>query len=278
MRIANINDRLVLVIDNTAIDVEHASAGRFGSNPQAVYAHWDDFVEWAETVGAGNSASFDPTEAGPPVPRPPQVFAIGLNYRDHAAEADLELPTEPIVFAKFPSSITGPHADVHIPTAMIDFEVELVAVIAHRLHHADRDTAIAGIAGYTVGQDFSDRELQWSGQTPQFSLGKSLPGFSPIGPVVVTPDELEGAVSLTITCDVSGDLLQNGNTRNLIFDVPELIVRLTRTVVLQPGDLIFTGTPAGVGAVRKPPRFLLDGDVVTSEIAGIGRMRHRMMS
>jgi 2,4-didehydro-3-deoxy-L-rhamnonate hydrolase len=273
MRIGNLDGRLVLLDDGHAVDVEQASAGRFGSDPQAVFDRWDEFVDWAADHDGANRAPLQSDRLGPPVPRPPQVFGIGLNYRDHAEEAGLALPEEPMVFTKFPSSITGPHAEVRLPSDRIDHEVELVAVIGKAGFEIPAEDAWDHVAGLTVGQDLSDRAVQFRDQPPQFSLGKSFPGFSPIGPVLVTPDEFVNPNRLAIGCAIDDKTVQDGSTADMVFPVAELIARLSAVVRLLPGDLIFTGTPAGVGAVQDPPRYICPGDVLISSIEGIGQMR-----
>lgn len=275
MRIANLNGRLVLLNGNEAVDVQKASQGRFSADPQAAFDDWQAFIAWAEENAGMQGEAFTDKELCAPVPRPPQVFGIGMNYRDHAEEAGLGIPREPVVFTKFPSSITGPFDEVELPSEAVDYEVELVVVIGTRARKVSREDAWGHVAGFMVGQDISEREVQLKGTAPQFSLGKSFPGFSPIGPAVVTADELASPESLRITCAIDGVTLQDGNTRELIFDVPELIARLSAIVTLLPGDLIFTGTPAGVGAGRSPKRFIRPGEELISSIEGLGELRNR---
>lgn len=273
MRIGNLGGRLVLVEGDTAFDVEDLSGGVFTSDPQAVYERWDEFLAWARERPGGTATRVDPERLEAPVPRPPQVFGIGLNYRDHAAEAGLAIPEEPVVFTKFPSSVTGPFARVPLPSDKVDYEVELVAVIGKRAHEVPASAGWSYVAGLTVGQDLSEREMQWRGSAPQFSLAKSFPGFAPTGSVLVTPDELGDPGRLEIGCHIGGEKLQGGTTADLIFSVPEVVARLSAVTILLPGDLIFTGTPAGVGAVATPPRFLRRGEVLTSYVGGVGEIR-----
>lgn len=277
MKIAASADRLKLVRGDGVVDVERASGGRFSSDPQAVYDDWAGFVAWAHSFEGGTVEDFDPLAAttGAPAPRPRQVFAIGLNYRMHAAEADLSYPDEPPTFTKFPSCIAGPSGELRLPADTVDWEVELVAVIGTQ---AEKVTAADGwehVAGLTVGQDFSERRLQTAGPIPQFSLGKSYPGFGPIGPSLVTPDELANPDDLGLECRVNGETVQKDRTSSMIFPVPELVARLSAICTLYPGDVIFTGTPSGVGHARKPARYLKPGDEVTTRIDGIGTMWHR---
>jgi 2,4-didehydro-3-deoxy-L-rhamnonate hydrolase len=277
MRIANAGGRLCLVDDHHALDVESASDGRFAADPQAVFARWEEFREWAVSQEPARGIPLRPELLGPPVPRPGQVFGIGLNYRDHAREADLDIPEEPMVFTKFPSCITSAHAEVVLPSDTVDHEIELVVAIAQGGHNIAREQGWEHVAGLTVGQDISDRFIQLRGSAAQFSMGKSFPGFGPTGPVLITPDELPDRDRVPLRCAVDGVVVQEGTTEDLIFDIPELIARLSAIVTLLPGDLIFTGTPAGVGAVQSPPRFLQAGQLLTSEIPGLCEMTNRMV-
>jgi 2-keto-4-pentenoate hydratase/2-oxohepta-3-ene-1,7-dioic acid hydratase in catechol pathway len=276
MRIANLKGRLTLLGEHGAIDVERASNGKFTSDPQAVYPRWREFREWAAGKASERGTPVVESELLAPSPRPIQVFGIGLNYRAHAAEAGLPTPDRPATFTKFPTCLTGPFADVTLPSANVDWEVELVAVIGVKAHRVSAEKGWDHVAGLTVGQDISERVVQWGGGG-QFSLGKSFPGFGPTGPWVVTPDELANPDDLELGCKVNDEVMQSSRTSDMVFSVPRLVAELSAILPLMPGDLIFTGTPAGVGAVRKPPRFLKPGDVVTSHIEGIGTIRNRML-
>ncbi|WP_256839461.1 fumarylacetoacetate hydrolase family protein [Ornithinimicrobium faecis] len=273
MRIANLEGRAVLVDGDRALDIERASDGQFGPDLQPLLEDWAEFAAWAGTQDASAGEPFDAEQLGPPVPRPPQVFGIGLNYKDHAEEAGLDLPDEPMVFTKFPSSVTGPYAEVPLPSDRCDFEVELVVVIGQEGHQIAVEDAWEHVAGLTVGQDLSERAVQFQSKPPQFSMGKSFPGFSPIGPVLVTPDEFADRDRLAIGCTSGEESLQDGTTADMVFSVAELVAKLSAIVRLLPGDLIFSGTPAGVGAVREPKRYLSSGEVIVSTIEGIGTMR-----
>lgn len=275
MRIANLGGRLVLVTaEETAVDVETASAGRFGPDPMSAFADWDLFREWAATVDAAG-AVFDRAELGPPVPRPPQIFAIGVNYREHAEEAGYPPDSLPVTFTKFVSSLTGPAATVALPEGNVDWEVELVVAIGVGGHDIRRADAWEHVAALTIGQDLSERLAQMAGQRPQFSLAKSHPGFSPTGPWLVTPDELDDPADLAISCTLDGEILQESRTSRMIYDIPELIARLSAIVTLLPGDIIFSGTPSGVGNARTPKRFLQPGEILTSTIEGLGELTTR---
>ena len=200
------------------------------------------------------------------------MFAIGLNYREHAAETGHDVPTAPVVFTKFASSITGPVSEVTLPKGSTDWEVELVVVMAKPSRHVPVDQAWGHVAGLTIGQDLSERVLQRSGPAPQFGLAKSFAGFAPMGPAVVTVDELDNPDDLELGCTVNGEQMQRSRSSDMIFSVPELVAYLSGVVTLLPGDVIFTGTPPGVGMGRTPPRFLKAGDRLDSWIEGLGEL------
>jgi 2-keto-4-pentenoate hydratase/2-oxohepta-3-ene-1,7-dioic acid hydratase in catechol pathway len=275
MLLASLHDRLTLVHNGSALDVERASGGRFGSDPQAVYEDWDAFAGWAASADFAGAEPYDAGALGAPAPRPRQVFALGLNYAMHAREAGLELPPMPLTFTKIPSCITGPDALVPVATDRVDWEVELVVVIGRTAHRVSADHAWGHVAGLTVGQDLSARDIQMLGSPPQFSLGKSFPGFGPTGPWLVTPDELSDPGDLAIACAVNGERVQHDRTSSMLFSIPETIARLSAICPLLPGDLIFTGTPAGVGNRMDPPRYLAPGDELVSTIEGIGSITTR---
>jgi len=276
MRLANLKGRATLITPGGAVDVERGSQGRFGSDPQAIFAQWAAVRAWAAGVGH-SGVPFVENDLACPVPRPAQVFGIGLNYRSHAAEAGLPVPERPAVFTKFSTCLTGPFADVVLPSACVDWEVELVVVMGIEAYRVEARDAWRHIAGLTVGQDLSERVVQWSGGG-QFSLGKSFPGFGPMGPSLITPDELADPDDLEIGCSVNGEVMQQSRTADMVFSVPQLVAELSAILPLLPGDVIFTGTPAGVGGTRQPPRFLQPGDVLTSHIEGIGTLRNRCVA
>ena len=285
MRLANLGGRAVLVVaggdgegaDDRAVDVERASGGRFGPDPQALFDDWAAFRAWASTAEATDAAGepFAPADLGAPVPRPRQVFAIGVNYSEHASEAGYPPDSVPVTFTKFPSCIVGPDTVVELPSDVVDWEVELVVAIGAPVHRAAASAAWEHIAGVTVGQDLSERVVQMVGTKPQFSLGKSFPGFGPTGPWLVTPDELPDRDDLALECALDGEVMQTGRTSQMIYTVPQLIERLSAIVTLLPGDLVFTGTPAGIGNARTPKRFLQRHETLTSTIEGIGELTTR---
>ncbi|MDQ6949218.1 MAG: fumarylacetoacetate hydrolase family protein, partial [Actinomycetota bacterium] len=251
MRLATIGMRLCIIRSEGALDVETVTEGRFSADPQQAFERWDELRRWyaanEEALAADTSEAYESSDLGPPVPAPRQIFGIGLNYRDHAAEANLDLPTEhAVVFAKFPASVTGPFAEVKLPSDAVDFEAELVLVIGRGGHRITRDDAWEHVAGLTLGQDLSERQVQWRGPSPQFSLGKSYPGFAPIGPVLVTPDEFPDRENVGLGCALNGRTMQKGTSRDMVFSIPQLVEQLSAVVPLLPGDLVFTGTPAGI--------------------------------
>lgn len=274
MKLGNLDGRAVLVSDVGAIDVAHASAGEFGPSLRSVYDRWDDFTAAALAFDAVPSP-FVPEQLGPPSPDPRQVFAIGLNYRAHAEETGQDVPDVPATFTKFPSCLNVPFGEIALPADTVDWEVELVVVIGRDARDVAATDAWDHVAGLTVGQDISERTTQMAAGR-QFSLGKSYAGFGPTGPWVVTVDEVADPDDLALGCSLDGETVQDARTSDLIFPVPELIARLSAIVTLRPGDLIFTGTPSGVGVARTPPRFLAPGQVLETWVEGIGRLRHHI--
>jgi 2-keto-4-pentenoate hydratase/2-oxohepta-3-ene-1,7-dioic acid hydratase in catechol pathway len=285
VRIANVDGRLTVVPASIAsivdggtvagVDVGRASEGRFGADPQSIYSRWDEFERWADDVDLAQADVPVTADAlGPVTPAPAQVFAIGLNYAAHAAETNVEAPSTPATFTKFPTCLAGPTGSVDLPAATVDWEVELVVVIGRLARSVATGDAWSHIAGVTVGQDFSERTLQRTGPVPQFSLAKSFPGFGPIGPALVTPDELADRDDLAIACSVDGQSMQSARTSMMLFNIPALVAHLSAVLPLIAGDIIFTGTPSGVGVARSPQRFLRSGEVVVSEIEGVGKLRN----
>ncbi|XP_060528621.1 fumarylacetoacetate hydrolase domain-containing protein 2A [Cylas formicarius] len=212
-----------------------------------------------------------------PITKNDKVACVGLNYSGHCEEQNIPQPKEPMIFSKFSSVIAGPYDDVVIPpiTDSVDWEVELAVVIGKTAKNVDETRAQDYVFGYTVAQDISARDWQKRRNNGQFLLGKSMDTFCPLGPAVVTKSEVDPN-NLPIKCWVNGELKQDGNTSELIFKIDFLIAYLSRIVTLYPGDVILTGTPAGVGMHRKPPQFLKPGDVLESEIEGIGRLKNRI--
>jgi 2,4-didehydro-3-deoxy-L-rhamnonate hydrolase len=271
MRFGSLHGRLTVFVDDGAVDVEKASGGRFGADPQSVYADWEAFR--AFDFSTAETVPFTPADLDAPAPEPAQVFAIGLNYGAHAAESKLDAPDRfPPVFTKFRTALSGPVTTVTLPEGNVDWEVELVVVIGRRADHVSAADAWSHVAGLTIGQDLSERIGQLAGPAPQFSLGKSHRGFAPTGPWIVTVDEFANPDDLELGCAVDGEQVQLGRTRDLLFSVSALIEGLSAVTTLLPGDLIFTGTPSGVGMGRTPQRFLQPGEVLTSHVEGIGAL------
>ncbi|MEO1059847.1 MAG: fumarylacetoacetate hydrolase family protein [Actinomycetota bacterium] len=271
-RLANAAGRAALVDEAGGLhDLVAVSSGRLGPDPMEAIARAAELHELSALLDPSSAdGSLDGADLGPPAPRPRNSFAIGLNYRSHVAEADMELPEVPLVFTKFPSCLVGPRADVELASATADYEAELVVVIGTAGRDIDPASAWDHVAGVTVGQDISDRALQFAAKPPHFDLGKSRDTYGPLGPVLVSPDALADRDALAITCDVNGERRQSGTTADLIFDVPALIAYLSSLITLAPGDLIFTGTPEGVGAVDG--RFLRPGDEIVTTLEGIGSL------
>ena len=215
------------------------------------------------------------TRLGPCVGKVGHFLAIGLNYADHARESGMPIPAEPIVFSKAPSCINGPYDDILIPSdsGKTDWEVELAVVIGRRTHQVGEQHAMESVAGYCVCNDLSERAYQLE-RGGQWIKGKSCPSFGPLGPFLVTTDEIEDVRSLHIWLDVNGERVQESNTNQMIFSVPQLIAYLSRFMVLEPGDVITTGTPPGVGMGMKPPRYLQHGDRLRCGVEALGEQQN----
>ena len=279
MRLVNLDGRAGLDLAGRFVDLELHSGGRFSSDPMQVFEHWNEIRTWSANQTAGDAGPIvDESKLGAPVPSPRQVFAIGLNYRDHAEEANLPIPDAPMVFTKFPSCIVGPHADVPLTGNRVDWEVEQVVVMGKAAEGVPAARAWDYVAGMTAGQDVSDRKLQFTSKPAQFSLGKSATNFGPTGPALVSLDEFPDPDAIGLRCWVAGEEMQDSNTRNLIFSVPTLIEYISQFCRLHPGDLIFTGTPGGVGSVREPRRYLAEGETIESEVDVIGRLSNRCVA
>ena len=247
-----------------------------------------DFIEAGEDVQRAAAqrltpdvpgTPLDPAALGPPLSRPPKIVAIGLNYRAHAAEAGQTLPATPLVFTKFSSSLTGPNDPVQAHetlTAQLDYEVELAVVIGRRARQVRPEDALEHVFGYCVANDFSARDLQFA--DGQWVRAKSLDSFCPLGPWIVTADEVPHPGALRLGCWVNGEVRQDASTAQLIFSVPQLISRLSHSFTLEPGDVILTGTPEGVAFGRTPPVYLKPGDEVRCWVEGIGELNNRIVS
>jgi 2-keto-4-pentenoate hydratase/2-oxohepta-3-ene-1,7-dioic acid hydratase in catechol pathway len=215
-----------------------------------------------------------------PVPDARKIICIGLNYRDHAAESGVPVPSEPILFSKYPTTLLGHGGEIILPEVSheVDYEAELVVVIGRQGRHIPRERAFEHVGGYAVGHDVSARDWQLNKPGKQWMAGKTFDTFAPIGPQVVTPDEVPDPHNLGIRLRLNGETMQNSNTSQLIFGVDEVIAYLSQIFTLEPGDLIFTGTPPGVGMARKPPVWLKPGDTVEVEIDSLGTLKNSVIA
>ncbi|NXI41910.1 FAHD2 protein, partial [Galbula dea] len=214
-----------------------------------------------------------------PIGDPQKVICVGLNYRDHCLEQDLEVPTEPIIFSKFPSAIVGPFDDIVHPeeSSEVDWEVELAAVIGRKGRRIEESSALDHVVGFTVANDVSARDWLTQRNGRQWLLGKTFDTFCPLGPALVTKEAVADVHNLSIRCSVNGQLMQDSSTHQLVFPLPKLIAWVSRFVTLVPGDILLTGTPPGVGVFRKPPVFLKRGDEVRCEIEELGAICNRVV-
>ncbi|KLR61803.1 2-keto-4-pentenoate hydratase/2-oxohepta-3-ene-1,7-dioic acid hydratase [Actinobacteria bacterium IMCC26207] len=273
-RLINVDGRAALEFDGLYFDLAAVSGDPSLADPMAAVARHVELHDLsAGCASATATGELAGVALGAPVPAPRQVFGIGLNYAEHAAESGRSLPEAPLTFTKFPSCITGPTAEVPISGPMVDWEVEIVAVIGSEVAHVAVADAWGAVAGLTLGQDISDRGVQFSDSPPQFSLGKSFAGFGPTGPALVSADAFDDPDDIGLWCEVSGERMQEGRTSDLIFSVPTLVAYLSSICTLYPGDLIFTGTPSGVGLARG--RFLAPQDELRSGAEVIGELRNQ---
>lgn len=276
MRIARVAGTPALLEPDSYLDIPAASGGRFADGA-AIFGRWAEFTEWAATAGsdARHRRPREPGQLGlPPVPAR-QVFGAGLNYHSHLAEAGRPVPELPLFFTKFPSCLCGPGDEVELATDMVDFEAELVVVIGTRADRVPPERAWSHVAGRSAGQDLSARDVQRSGQ---LSLGKSFRTFAPLGPWVSTLDEVADPEDLALECTLNGRTVQAARTSDMVFGVPELIALLSAVTPLLPGDLVYTGTPAGVGVFREPRLFLRPGDELTTTVEGVGTLHNRCVA
>lgn len=217
-------------------------------------------------------------ELGPSVPDPSKIICVGLNYRDHAAEAGLELPEVPLLFAKYPNTLNGPYSPIRLPvnSTQVDYEAELAVVIGRRAKDVKESEALSYVGGYSAMNDVSARDLQL--RTSQWMAGKSLDTFGPLGPGLTLARDVPDPQALSVTARLNGQTVQEGHTSNMVFSVAELVAYISSLMTLEPGDIIATGTPAGVGFKRTPPLFLKDGDVVEVEVEGVGLLRNPVLA
>lgn len=275
MKLASLADGRIVAVEAGAVRPLRGQdgAGMLG----AIQRHGCNFGALAADVGH-EVLPLDGLIFGAPLPRPGRIIGIGRNYGAHAAEGGLAVGERPRVFFKPSASVSGPGAMVVRPADVVklDFEGELVVVVGNPIHDASPDEAARAIFGYTVGNDLSAREFQFDIDPAQTSLAKGMDGFAAIGPVIVTADELGSAPNLRLRTHVNGEKLQDALTGDLIFPIATCLSYMSRYMRLEPGDLLFSGTPAGVGVFRDPPRFLQPGDLVEVEIDGIGKLDTRI--
>jgi len=263
-----------VVRDDTVIDLE--SCG-FPSNMQNLLEAGIDVAAIEAKLDSGTSLALADVELMAPVPNPGKVLAIGLNYADHVEESGMDTPKHQMWFNKQHNCITGPYSPINLPSvsSMLDYEAELCLVIGKECKHVPRERAHEVIAGYFVGNDVSVRDWQRRAQT--FQIGKSFDTHGPIGPYLVTPDEVGDPHALDIRCTVNGEVRQDSNTKHLIFDCYDAIAHLTQAFTLDVGDVLFMGTSSGVGAAMKPPAWLKEGDVVRVEVEKLGYIENTVV-
>jgi 2-keto-4-pentenoate hydratase/2-oxohepta-3-ene-1,7-dioic acid hydratase in catechol pathway len=271
MKLATLKNNIPVVVIDAGY-VKLSDLGFDGSLDELV-KQGEPIMTLLRSALSQKSFSFVPGAFGAPLRYPSKIVAIGLNYVDHASESKMELPKSPLVFTKFPNSITGPDDKIIIPTNItnrVDYEVELGVIIGKRVKNVSKEDALNYVFGYTVLNDVSARDLQFS--DGQWVRGKSLDTFCPIGPIIVTADEIKDVQNLRLSCEVNGETFQEDTTANMIFGVADLISILSKSFTFEPGDIIATGTPSGVGFSRKPPIYLKDGDIVKTTVEGIGQL------
>ncbi|MDB3947820.1 fumarylacetoacetate hydrolase family protein [Gammaproteobacteria bacterium] len=273
-KLANINGNSALVNGDSYFDLAVISEGNVSSDPSQVVNSLGAISKLYEQIDQFDaSGSLKDVQMGPPITGSRNCFAVGLNYRNHAEESGMEIPPFPMIFTKHTSCINGPFDNIEMRSDIVDYEAELVVVIGKQGKNISNDESWNHVAGLTVGQDISDRSVQFHATPPQFNLGKSFDTFGPIGPILVSPDQFEDKSSLNLECSVNGELRQKDNTNDLIFDIPYIISYVSEFITLEPGDLIFTGTPAGVGATQG--KLLKDGDILSTTISGIGTIENK---
>jgi len=270
-RFANVDGRAALVSGDNYYDLEKVSGGRVSADPMIALNSVSQFSDiTAILANEQPTGTISEAKFGAPVPRPRQSFGVGVNYRKHAEESKMQIPTIPMIFTKFPSCIAGPTATVELRSDYVDWECEMVFVIGREAKDVSEADAWSYVAGLCAGQDISDRPAQISGVSAQFNMGKSFDTFGPIGPFLVSPDSLDDPSDLALETKINGDVVQSDRTSDMIFNVPQLVSYLSHIVTLNVGDIVFTGTPAGVGMPEG--KFLKDGDVITTTIEGLGTM------
>ena len=272
-KLANIEGRAALVEGDNYYDLETISNGKFNNDNSNALTNLVGLSELSEDLSKSEpSGLLHDIKIDAPISAPKNCYAVGLNYRNHAEEAGMDIPSVPMVFTKHTTCLVGPNSTIEMRSDHVDYEAELVVVIGKSGKDIQKDNAWDHVAGLCAGQDISDRTVQFSSNPPQFNLGKSFDTFGPMGPYLVSPDGLQDKESLEIECKVNQEVRQKDNTNDLIFDVPSIISYLSEIVTLNTGDIIFTGTPGGVGIMEG--KFLKDGDVLSTSIEGIGTLEN----
>lgn len=271
--------RAAIVRDGEIVDL-HQNEPALPTDLGAVLAMGEDAWSFLRRVEDQGKALGETVRLTAPIPKPRKVICVGLNYADHAAETGATPPPEPVIFNKFPTTIIGPEEAIHLPSDSreVDYEAELVVVIGRSGRRIPEQEAMRYVAGYMCGNDVSARDWQLKKPGGQWLLGKSFDTFAPTGPYLVTKDEVENPHDLGIRLSLNGNVMQDSRTSQFLFSIPRLIAYVSRVCTLEPGDLIFTGTPGGVGFTRNPPVFLRAGDVVEVEIEGIGRLSNPVVA
>lgn len=272
-KLANIEGRAALIDGENYYDLETISNGKFNNDTSNALTNLVGLSELSEDLSKSEPTGLlHDVKIDAPISAPKNCYAVGLNYRNHAEEAGMDIPSVPMVFTKHTTCLVGPNSTIEMRSDHVDYEAELVVVIGHPGKDILKDNAWNHVAGLCVGQDISDRTVQFSSKPPQFNLGKSFDTFGPMGPYLVSPDSLQNKESLQIECKVNQEVRQKDNTNDLIFDIPSIISYLSEIVTLNTGDVIFTGTPGGVGVMEG--KFLKDGDVLRTSIEGLGTLKN----
>jgi len=273
MRLATLKDGYSIVVSKSGI-IPFSKLGFAGSMRELIEAGEAEWKKLEDSIkGIKKDIILSHRTLDAPLRNPSKIVAIGLNYFDHAKESKMEIPKSPLVFAKFNNSITGPTDPIIIPlkiTQQVDYEAELGVIIGKKAKNIEKEEALDYVFGYTILNDVSARDIQFSDK--QWVRSKSLDTFCPMGPVIVTKDEIPDPQNLELGCSINGVTLQQDNTKNMTFSVAELISQLSHSFTFEPGDIIATGTPRGVGFSRTPPVFLKSGDVICTWIKGIGEI------
>jgi 2-keto-4-pentenoate hydratase/2-oxohepta-3-ene-1,7-dioic acid hydratase in catechol pathway len=273
-KLANVGGKSALIHGNSYYDINSISQGEITSDPSYILDSLDDLHDLSSKID-----NFEPTGLiensllGAPVTNSRNCYAVGLNYRAHAEESGMEIPPFPMVFTKHTSCIVGPFDNIEMRSDIVDYEAELVLVIGKKGKNISKENAWDHVAGLTVGQDISDRAVQFHATPAQFNLGKSFDTFGPIGPYLVSPDSVANKNAVQLECHINNELRQESSTDDLIFTVPDIISYISEFLTLNTGDLIFTGTPSGVGATQG--KLLKDGDIITTSIKEIGTIKNK---